>query len=319
MNIQTIYNYYDRLNYNVMRVVPNLSLNFNPKLRIICVEITNHCNMACQMCNLRNTERKFGYMNLNLFKEIVKQSASLKPTTFHLNFEGESFMHPQIKQFLELSAATNSKHRQLFTNGMLVKPHLETIARCLTMIVFSLDGVDEANDRIRLGCKYDVVMENIEALKEVRDQLGTDLKIGVNLTNYTQTEKEIQDFIAEMQSHFVDIISISEYRDEMNHYIKPGYDRRSVEKRNSKRIAIPIRYCPFPLNTIVVLWNGDISFCLCAVTTHPPTLTQFNAYNDSLKDIWNSQTWREMRNDSFRLGYPPFKVCTECQFAKELR
>ena len=316
---QLIENYRDRVTYNMLRVIPNFSLNYIPKLRTICVEVTNHCNLTCKMCNVHVQKRKYGYMDIELFKKIILQSSQLKPSTLHLNFEGESFLHPQIKDFLELSLASGAKYRQLFSNGMRVKPYLETIAKTLTKITFSLDGIGEVNDNIRVGCKYDVIINNIKELRLIRDTLRSPLQIGVNLTNYTQTEKEIKDFTKEMLN-IADIVQISEYRDPQNHYTKPGYDRRTALKNvNDKRIARTVRYCAFPLNTIVILWNGEISFCLCAVTSHPPMIEGFNANQDKLKNIWRSTWWKTMRNNAFRLGYPPYGECVECEYRKVIR
>jgi MoaA/NifB/PqqE/SkfB family radical SAM enzyme len=316
---QTIENYRDRLTYNALRVIPNLALNYIPKLRTICIETNNICNLQCVFCNVHVQERKYGYMDLNLYRKIIGQSAKLKPTTLHLNFEGESFLHPHIKEFLELSVSSGAKYRQLFSNGMLVKPYLETIAKCLTKITFSLDGIGEVNDKLRVGCKYDVIMANIKELRQIRDNLGSSLKIGVNLTNYTQTEKEIHAFTKEMLG-IADIVQISEYRDPLNHYTKPGYNRRiALKDTDDKRVARPVKYCAFPLNTLVVLWNGDISFCLCSVTSNPPMIAGYNAYKDKLKTIWESYWWKQMRNDSFRIGYPPYKVCVECEYRKVIR
>lgn len=310
---QIIENYKDRVTYNALRLIPNLSLNYVPVLRTICVEVTNRCNLNCRMCNVHIQKRQYGAMSIELFKKIIMESASLKPNTLHLNFEGESFLHPKIKDFLELSIASGAKHRQLFSNGMLVKPYLETIAKCLTKITFSLDGIGEVNDNIRIGCKYDVIISNIQALRVIRDNIGSALQIGVNLTNYTQTEKEIVEFKKEMSS-IVDVVQVSEYRDPKNHYTKPGYDMRF----GGQRVARRVYYCAFPLNSLVVLWNGDISFCLCAVTTKPPMLP-FNANNQRLDTIWRSAVWREMRNNTFRLGYPPYQNCVECEYRQVIR
>jgi MoaA/NifB/PqqE/SkfB family radical SAM enzyme len=317
---QRINNWFDRVTYNALRVIPKLSLNYVPKLRTVCVEVTNNCNLACKMCNVHVQKRKYGYMDIELYRKVIAEvAAKTKSVNLHLNFEGESFLHPRIKEFLQLSVASGAKSRQLFSNGMRVKPHLETIAQCLTKIIFSLDGIGEVNDSIRVGCKYDVIMENIKALRVIRDNIGSPLKIGVNLTNYTQTEREISEFTKEMLS-IADAVQISEYRNPKNHYEKQGYDRRMALKNTSdKRVARQARYCAFPLNSLVVLWDGSISFCLCAVTSHPPMIDGFNANTDSLSSIWGSRKWREMRNNAFSLGYPPFEECVECEYRKVMR
>ena len=315
---QAVTNLYDRITYNALRVVPNLSLHLTPKLRTIAMEITNNCNLNCEMCHIHDLKRGYGYMDIRLYRKILNQAVKLKPTTLHLNFEGESFLHPKIREFLRLGYLSGIPRRVLFTNGMMVKPHLEAIAKYLTKITFSLDGIGEVNDKIRVGCNYDTVIENIEELKLIREKLGSTLKIGANLTNYTQTPEQIHDFMTEMLQ-IVDTVSVAEYRDQKNQYTKSGYDLRHIKDANDRRTVRPTRYCAFPLNTIVVLWDGSISFCMCAVTSHPPLLSDFNAYTDDLAEVWKSDQWKQMRNDAFRLGYPPYKECVTCEFRKQLR
>lgn len=317
MNKQILKNYYERGVYLALRKVPNLPLALNPKLREVCVEITNNCNLRCKECNLRNMKRQFGYMPIELYKKVVAEVKQMGVERFHLNFEGESFLHPQIRDFLRLSIESGASSRQMFTNGMNVEPYLEDISKYLTKIMFSIDGLGEVNDNIRLGSDFKVIVENIRKLTLIRNMTASPLKIGVNLTNYTQTPQQIQEFI-DTFFPLVDILSVCEYRDPKNHYAKSGYDLRHIHAPDDKPIAKPVNYCSFPLNTIAVLWNGDIAFCTCSVTSCPP-LMPFNAYRNTLHEIWTSKQWRTMRNQSAKLGYPPYPECVDCDVKRELR
>ena len=317
LNKQVLKNYYDRATYNALRVVPNLPLILNPELREVCVEVTNNCNLRCLECNLRNMKRPFGYMPIELYRKVVAEVKQMRVDRLHLNFEGESFLHPKIPEFLKLSVESGATSRQMFTNGMNVGPYLKDIAKYLTKITFSIDGVGVVNDSIRLGSKYETIADNLHKLIAVRNMMGSPLKIGVNLTNYTQTPQQVQEFIDTFFS-IADFVSVCEYRDSKNHYLKSGYDLRHIQNVTDKPVAKPVKYCSFPLNTIVVLWNGDVSFCTCAVTSCPPMLP-FNAYKNTLHEMWTSKYWRNMRNDAAKLGYPPYPECVDCDVRRELR
>lgn len=300
MNLQQMM---DRATYNAMATIPNLPLHLTPPLRTVCVEPTNDCNIHCKMCPVR--ERKIGYMSLSLYRKILLETSRLKPDNLYLSFQGESFLHPQIKEFLQLGYNSGIKNRVLFTNGMLIEPYLKVIAGCLTKITFSLEGPEEINDKIRVGCKYDTVLDNIEKLILARRELGSNLKIGVNITRTTQTPEEISNFKNEMLQ-IVDTVSVTECHDKNNRYIR---------RCNRKRMA---RYCAFPLNSIAVLWDGSVSFCLLAATK-VPTLNGVRAQDWNLAELWTSRGWKLLRNESLKQGHPTFPGCSWCERWRENR
>ena len=283
-----------------MSAIPTLPLLLTPHLRTLCIEPTNACNLSCVTCPVHT--RKVGFMSIDLYRNILSEGLELKPDILYLSYQGESFLHPQIDQFLKLGYTSGIKNRMLFTNGMLIEPYLAVIAECLTKITFSLDGFGEVNDKIRLGCNYEAVLGNIEKLILTRQKLGSELKIGVNITRYTQTKKEISDFVKTMLK-IADTVTVTDYHDKNNRY----------PNKSNRRTA---RYCSFPLNSIAYLWDGSVSFCLLGAADIPIIN---NGQHQTVNQLWGSKMWKEIRSDSFKLGHPPFQGCVKCERGRHNR
>ena len=67
----------------------------------IMIEVTNLCNLKCQMCYNQRMKRKKGFMLFSLFKKIVDQAVDLSIENMGLYTTGESFLHPEIFKFIK--------------------------------------------------------------------------------------------------------------------------------------------------------------------------------------------------------------------------
>ncbi|CAB1072245.1 hypothetical protein D1AOALGA4SA_1482 [Olavius algarvensis Delta 1 endosymbiont] len=85
----------------------NFTLNtFDPAPTTLNVEVTNICNLRCVMCPANTVKRAKGYMGLNLFKNILKESVELGIKQIGLHTVGESLLHPEIVTFISESKKT---------------------------------------------------------------------------------------------------------------------------------------------------------------------------------------------------------------------
>jgi MoaA/NifB/PqqE/SkfB family radical SAM enzyme len=81
------------------------------------IELTNDCNMSCPYCWRK--DRKIGYMDMELFKKIIKQIPFY--ARVGLSYAGESILHPRFKEIVDMC---QGKFRDLVTysNGILPYP-----------------------------------------------------------------------------------------------------------------------------------------------------------------------------------------------------
>lgn len=277
----------------ILRTFPNFAGIITPPLKIVVIEPTNACNLHCRMCVSKG--RATGYMDMELFRRIIRHDLEEFPdTAVHLNFGGESFLHPQFGAMMQECISTKRRVSGLITNGMLIEPHVETIAKALSTITISLDGVGKVNDEIRLGCNYEKVIQNIRKLKAARERLRTGIRIEVQCTKTTQTDAELEEFLSEMKD-LADTVKIGIAKDANNRFVK-----------SQPRVA-PFCYSPF--GNLIVLWNGEVSYCDCAIA-FPPVIG--NAYEKSLREIWFGSMMRRTRVEAVKYGVPQSDACKIC-------
>jgi sulfatase maturation enzyme AslB (radical SAM superfamily) len=56
--------------------------------RSIAIEPTNACNLKCSICYSREGNRPIGFMNMELFREIIDEAVKLRVRRIGLNFAG---------------------------------------------------------------------------------------------------------------------------------------------------------------------------------------------------------------------------------------
>jgi hypothetical protein len=81
------------------------------------IELTNDCNLSCPYCWRK--DREIGYMDIELFKKIIKQIPFY--ARVDLSYAGESILHPRFKQIVDMC---RGKFRDLvvYSNGILPYP-----------------------------------------------------------------------------------------------------------------------------------------------------------------------------------------------------
>lgn len=136
-------------------------------LRELIVELSNNCNLCCRMCGYWQDgfdEQRF--MSFGLFKKIIDVLGP-NADAIRLNGRGESTIHPHFSEMLDY---TKSKlpdaNITLFTNLSFNNERIiKQFIRHNIQLFFSIDSPDRDElEDIRLGCDYDVIMNNMRAL-----------------------------------------------------------------------------------------------------------------------------------------------------------
>jgi pyruvate-formate lyase-activating enzyme len=154
---------------------------------LVDVEPTNYCNLCCTFCANQIMERDKGFMDLNLYKQVVDEMAQ-NNSAIKFSRWGEPFLHPKI---YEMFAYAKGKGLivHVTTNGILVDPYsLENI----DSINFSFQGTTKEEYKIIRGSDfYDLIVNKIEALLHLENRPA----IGITTTVLDETEAQVADFI----------------------------------------------------------------------------------------------------------------------------
>ncbi len=135
------------------------------------IALSEYCNLKCQMCR-RPSETLF--MDAEVCKRALTEAVAVGVETVSFS-GGEPFVHPQIVEILEHALSLGVKV-QMVSNGTLIKErHLPLLSRldCLTI---SIDGTEEAHDRIRR--RKGTYRRSLQTLKLLTDK--SDVQWGTN-------------------------------------------------------------------------------------------------------------------------------------------
>ena len=282
----------------------------HPKLKTAFLELTNNCNLRCRMCNWQARE-KTGYISRSLFESCVNQFSEMELEVLNLEFGGESLLHKDFKAFLKYAVNKRDqggiKMVGWTTNGMLFNQDIADLVLSLKVdwINFSLDGVGQVNDNIRIGSKYSVVEKNIKYLVEKRGCAKKPI-ILLNIVDHGKTEDQKLEFFDEWVD-YVDSI-------ELIPSILPNntWENKNTLTKNI-RTAPPPAFCKIPLDTIIVCWDGKVTGC-CFDTRIKLVLG--DATKESIKQIWNGSKFQDLRKAVVTNTFPVDSPCCGCEFWK---
>ena len=132
--------------------------------RLIGIETTNRCNLACIMCKRNSMTRPLGDMSLELFKKIIDEVKNFVEFVW-LQDMGEPLLHKDIFNMIEY-CAKNGVMCGISTNATVMdeKTIDKIIQSPLNLIMFAFDGAaKETYERIRINAHYDKVVRNIQS------------------------------------------------------------------------------------------------------------------------------------------------------------
>ena len=293
-------------------VYPNRFLRwmYHPKLETVFLELTNKCNLRCKMCNWQARE-KIGFIPRELFESCIDQLAEMKVEILNLEFAGESLIHPEFKRLLEYAIRKRGQGKigavGWTDNGMLFDQSVADLVVSLKVdwINFSLDGVREVNDNIRLGSKYSVIERNIKYLLEKRGSAEKP-KVLLNMVDHGKTEDQELDLCREWVSLVDEIELLPSIRSDNT------WETGNTLSRNVK-IAPPPAFCHVPLDTMIICWDGTVTGC-CFDTKLKMVLG--DATKESLIKIWNGPKYQALRKAVLTNTFPAGSPCRGCEFWK---
>ena len=262
------------------------------------------------MCNWQTRENR-GYISPKLFEKCIDQLSEIRVDVLNLQFGGESLLHPNFKEFLDYVIRKRNEGRiglvGWTTNGMLLDESVADLAVSLKVdwINFSLDGIGQVNDDIRLGSKYSTIEKNIKYLLKKRGNAKKPAVL-VNIVDYGKTEEQKLQFFKEWV-FVVDEIELLPYISSDNSWANKDKLSGDVE------LAETPPYCRYPLNTVIVGWDGRVAGC-CFDAKLSVVLGNLN--QDSLKEIWNNFSFQNLRKSVILQKFSPRSPCYNCEYWK---
>ena len=290
------------------------------------IEITNKCNLDCNMCPRESLGVEFKHMQLDLFKKIINRLNGVSLIT--LTGWGEPFMHPNIFDMIKICKGKGFQV-QLTTNGVFPRGSIlkKIINSGLDSISFSIDSL---NGKSQFGHENSAAQKNIVTLLETRN--GHKPKVTLQSTIQKNGGGEIYSLIRWGASVGIDRVNLGRLDQRFNAELpRPSREEEkdilikanrlgresgieidciqyAVGKGIQKEIYKIIKYalhrfgkhCLKTYTYVYISLNGDVTPC-CGLPRHKLD----NIIQRDLKDIWQGKKFIDFREKQT-------EICGKC-------
>jgi len=292
-----------------------MSASFQPtlyseerNLSISEIEINKNCNLNCVMCNTALSQRAQKNMDFALFEKVLKHAKDLGQRIVSLHTIGEPLMNPHLEEYFRMVRAHGLKIF-LSTNCLLLEKRMETLVAYADIIQtfrLSIDGATkETYEKIRRPAKFDVLLKNLNYLKEITEERRCFSDIRINSIVSRDVQHELG-FHIKFYSKYVDIRNI-----ELN--LVSGLSPDNTYFLNEsilKNHIVPWHPCDQLFSsTLHVLNDGRTTACC---RDYNGDLVYGNIRDGDPKDLINNDEVLELRKQHLENRIPRGSLCASC-------
>ncbi|MEM2109080.1 MAG: tungsten cofactor oxidoreductase radical SAM maturase [Candidatus Odinarchaeota archaeon] len=312
-----------------------------PDIKKVYVELTNKCNLNCQMCIRRSWLESLEEMGYEDYLKLLDQLTELPELkTIVFGGLGEPTIHPKFKKIVE---STRSRLPEIelvmTTNGTMIDRFQDLIIDNFDYMIVSIDAVSEDVFKGIRGPQAGKVINNLKNFAEYRNKIRKFTPwIWVEFVAMRQNIEELPKLLAiakDLQISRIMISNMLPYTPDMTaeslyphadpeeiyKWIPVGPDLKNYIQINVADTRIRTeRSCAFIKNKAAVITvNGDVTSCYNFAHTyrsyingHEKTVYKYsfgNIHSEKLKDIWMKEEYVRFRNKVSDFNFPS---CIDC-------
>lgn len=297
--------------------------------RLIGIEPTNRCNLACVMCVRKSWDKQanpLGDMPADLFRNKILPFINSFQTV-NLQCLGEPLLAEPF--FMMVKSCKGKGSRVIFTtNGIMLKEYArQLINSAVDAITISIDGVKSLK-KVR-GIEIGPVIEGIRGLQDAARSSGKpppELNINfVAMRDNLEDLPDVVDLARTLEIKAITVIQAVIHSKELleqsifNHLdiARKYFDlARDKARESGVRLSLPpleemTQPCIEPFTTLYINWNGDVRPCCIATINEKDTLKLGNLKDSSLSELWNGPIMRKLRLSLLR-GDDLNAFCRNC-------
>ena len=143
-----------------------------PEVYSYDLRYSNLCNLRCQTCGPYASSTWAEFLKVDdKFRSWEPSKVDINPNAKRIYFAGgEPFM---IKSFSQILHKVENKDCEIVinTNATIITDHMLEALRPFTNVCFtlSIDGIGDVIEKIRIGCNWKKIQENIQTLRQELD------------------------------------------------------------------------------------------------------------------------------------------------------
>ena len=281
----------------------------------IQIEIVNgYCNFKCIMCSWPTWKRKPLIMSTLNFEIIIKKFEKYLKNIKYLSLHGcgEPLIDLELEKKITLASKFGFSGIGFSTNAMLLSKERSEflIMAGLNTLIVSIDGVNPTTyEKIRIGGKYDTVVNNIITFIKIRNQLVNSrlithkCRIIIRFLRMEQNFNEWELFerfwTEKINSHIGDVVA--------------RFDARNCGGINNFQEVNAITKEPMVCNELFhrmrIYANGDVGLC-CVDDIGIHAIG--NVLCDDPITLYNSDIFKTYRENMEKGNISQLELCNQC-------
>lgn len=288
-------------NYLETKFIPDFPL-------MISVEFVNRCNLNCVMCYKKHHSKPKAELNMAIIKTIMDECKENKMPSITLGLGSEILLYKDILEVIKIVKDAEIQDIFFATNAALLNDEVieSLVDNKISRFRVSLDAAtEETYNKVRRVPVLKKSEENINKLIAYKKKANSVLPIiRLSFVVMDINKHETQLFIDKWKDK-VDYIDFQRYMDHTHIDDIGQYDEK-------KREIISDSFCSQPFYSLSVWADGIITPCC---TFYGRNIVLGNIYKDKIKDVWQSQKMKEIRDQI--VGKKFNNVCQDCLYYRD--
>lgn len=266
----------------------------------IDIEASSACQMRCPMCYTTNMDDTFkGIMDYSLYTKIIDQAAAGGTYSVKLSWRGEPLLNPRIIDMVKYAKKAGIKEVAFLSNAERLSHAIaeQLVDAGLDWISFSVDGVGEVYEKIRVPAKFNETVEKITHMRRYREKRQQDKPL-IRVQSILSAIKDNADEFKKVWEGIADRVNFitDEIRDFEMHDIPHD----------------PFYVCPTPWQRMSIDYDGKVHQC---ITDYAGKWILGYANKQTLKEIWHGSDFNALRRH-FR-NHSALSNCEACSYCSD--
>lgn len=278
-----------------------INLGYPPYLLI---EPVSTCNLRCPFCFQTDptfTKKPFmGVMNFELFKKIADEANILGVGAVTMASRGEPTLHKNFAEMLDyIGTKENIFEIKINTNATFLNDKIchSIFKNDIAQIVISADHYQkEEYERLRKNSNYEKILKNVDNLFEIRNKYypnsTTEIRISGIDSDKNLNREKFKNFWLKRSDHVTASFALERWN--------------TYENTPNDDINDP---CENLWDRLYVWFDGKVNPCDADYKSY---LSYGNLENNSIKDIWNNQIIKKLRDEHLNKLRNKTNPCDRC-------
>ena len=270
------------------------------------IETVNACNARCPMCTIGDWQRDSPGMSDDLFKKIADEISEHREHVERVSLyrDGEPLLDKRLPNRIAYLKDAGVKRVGIATNVSLLDERRATdiLKAGIDEVIMSVDSLQKSVfEEIRLGLKFEAVLENALGFVELRNRLRPQTAIWMRMVVGENNANEWPSYRDYWSSRLNNQDRL--YYHSMHNWggqLSGGMSALSYE---------PTLPCIALWSLMVIFANGDVPLCNVDYNNKFPTgdVRQF-----SIADVWQSAILTQRRQQHLRGEKAAVSLCANC-------